>query len=82
MCAELCVEELNHVSCKNVHEVVVVTELRELSLDVESLGETVSVAASCYLCILDGRKRVGYDRKTCYSVCEVDLRVGVDERHL
>ena len=52
---------MNEFSCKCVNLVIVVTELREITVDVEAVSETLSIAVCRYLCILDRRKLVGSD---------------------
>ena len=41
------------LSCEYVDSVIVVSELREFSLDLEAVCQTVSVAMGRNLCVLD-----------------------------
>ena len=44
---------MNELSCDSINLVVVVSELREVSLDLESVSKTLCVAVCSYLSILD-----------------------------
>ena len=65
-----------------VYPVVVVSIAREFAFNVETFGKTDFVTVCGYFCIFNRRQRIGCNRQSCRSVCQIDTGIGIDKCHL
>lgn len=79
---QLAAEEMYKFLGDKVHAVVIIAETWILTIDFESVGKALFVTVRLHLGELDGREGIRRNRQTCNAIRKIDLRIGVDERHL
>ena len=76
------IEVVNQVYSQVVYTIIIITEAREFTFNIEAFCQADIITLSSNLRIFNSRKRIDSNRHTCYTISQVNSRIRVDKCHL